>query len=349
VKRPQFTFEQWNEYFLKIQFNRRQQKIFLEDLYSLIADNVAPSQAIDILCETTQGIRQIVAQHIDDALSQGRLLADGMRTWFCSVLVEIIYAGETSGTLIAAIEASLKTLSTQQNTRRQFANNLIYPLMLFSLSCMLIIFIEHSVLRVFLHDAPPSKWPRAAQSLFSLAYLIQDGWWLFIFFVFSSGFFALRLLRDVSGDTRLFFDYWPLISLYRDSAAAHFMQMLGRMLDNGVAAKKALIILQQDASPYLSWHIMNMEFNLSGNRDNIADVINTKLISHDDILRLKVIARTRGIAKALISLGDQTKARVRQKILFISRLLGASLVIASAALLMMMVSGLSSVLTKLFT
>lgn len=347
LRQLRFTFEQSSDYFLKAQFNRRQQKIFLEDLHSLISDSVAPSQAIDILCETTGGLRQIVAQEINDALSQGRLLADGMRSWFCSVAVEIIYAGETSGSLTTALESSINSLDTQQSTRRQFVSHLIYPFMLFVLSCSLIIFIEHSLASIFLPNKPFNQWPAATQNIFSLVYLIQDWWWLFIFFAISSVFFALRLLRDLSGDARLLLDSWPLISLYRNSTAAHFMQLLGRMLDNGVATKKALLILQQDASPYLSWHIMNMEFNLSGNNDNIADIINTKLISRDNILRLKVIARTRGIAKALMSLGEQTEARVRQKILLISRLIGGALVIASGALLMMMVSGLGSVLAQL--
>lgn len=345
TKQPLFTSEPSSDYFLKIQFNCRQQKIFLEDLYSLISDNVAPSQAIDILCETTQGIRHRVAEHINNALGQGMLLADGMREWFCTIVVEMCYAGETSGSLATALEACLKALKAQQSTRRQFISNLTYPLILFVLSCALIIFVKHILLTILLPSKNLNNLAPATNTFFNLAYLLQDWWWLFVFMSLNCGFFILRLLRDLSGDTRLLFDNLPLISLYRDKTAAHFMQMLGQMLDNGVAAKKALLILQQDASPYLNWHIMNMEFNLSGDNDNIADVINTRLISAENILRLKVIARTRGIAKALMSLGSQTQIRVRNKILFVSRLIGAGLFIASATLIMILISGLSALLT----
>lgn len=326
------TFDRLNNALQKFSFNRKQQRIFLEDLSILIFEGVAPSQAITILSETTEGIRQTVAKEINDRLAEGLNLADGMRAWFCNVVTEIISAGENSGTLAEAIRASLDTLNDMHSARMQVINTITYPTSVFTLALALTVFIKHSVLDSFLKIRPLSLWPSSGIHLFHFAEIVQDWWWLFLLILVGGVFFILRLLRDLTGDIRTLLDSMPLIGLYRDALAARFMQMLGRMLNNGVLLKNALQILQKDAEPYLIWHITLMEFNLSGGNENLADMLNTHLIPRDDLMRLRVVSRTRGFAHALINLGAHARKRVNQRALNLSRILSTLLFIASGTI-----------------
>ncbi len=314
----------------KWQFNRHQQRIFLEDLNALVSEGVAPSQAIAVLSETNRGIRQHIAKAIDSGLSQGQSLADSMRNWFNTVVIEMIFAGESSGTLTASLQAAVESLQAQQNLWQDIIHALAYPLTVFILALTLLVFIKNSVLDTFLKIKPFDQWPSNGISLMHFAQVIQDWWWLFSLILIGGIFFIIRLLRDLTGDVRAIFDNLPLISLYRDACAARFMQTLGRMLSNGVLMKKAIVILLQDANPYLHSHLMLMEFNLSGGNENIADVLDTQLIRPDELLRLKVIARTRGFANALLSLGKQATERVEKRLRLLNRFVSTLLMLASA-------------------
>jgi type II secretory pathway component PulF len=341
--------EQIKNKFETLQFTRKYQQVFLEDLASLIKDGVPASKAIDTLYQISNGITKKVASHINQYISQGKLVADGMQKWMSRPIVEMIRAGETSGTLTESIEAAANSLAQNSSTLSTLLNALLYPSIVFGLALFMTVFIKTSVLDSFVQIKPVSQWPGSGQNIYNFAEFIQDWWWTILLLLGGLYYLIFTLLRHLTGDLRNNLDALPFVSLYRDSVASRFMQTLGLLITNGISLKKALSILQLDAQPYLAWHLLMMEFRLSGGMDNIADVLDTSLIKNNDLIRLKVVSKGKGFSEALISLGKQSSLRNAKLIDLTGKLLGAFILIAGAMLAASLILGIYSVSSMIAT
>lgn len=330
-------------------FSREKQKAFLEDLSTLVADGVPASQAIETIRQVSDGITERVAMSISRSLSQGKGLADGMQGWFSRPLVEIIRAGETSGTLEKTLKAAAESFTQQTDAMKSFLGTLAYPLLVLTAAFLMIVFIKHSVLDSFAAIRPIAEWPDVGQSLYRLGFLTERYWWLVLLLIGFIVFMLARLLQQFTGEWRTRLDELPLISLYRDMAAARFMETLGLLISNGVVLKTALSIMHREAAPYLSWHILKMEFSLSGGKENIADVLDTKLISHADIVRLRTVAKSSGFEHALLSLGKQANRRAAKAITITGKISGGLLLFLGAIMAASMVFGIYSVGSSIAT
>lgn len=315
-------FDTLEQKFQTLQFGQKPQQAFLEDFSALIKDGVPANQAIETIYEISKGSTQQVARDIADAIAQGQPIAEGMEKWFANATVEIIRAGETSGTLETAVEAAANSLGHQAGATKEIVNAMLYPAVVVMAALGMVVFVRVSVFDKFVDIKPVADWPPIGQTLYYLGGAVQHGWWL-IALMLGGGILGItKTLQYLTGDLRKTIDRLPILSLYRESVAARFMETLGRLLTNGVALNKALTIMQQDAAPYLGWHLIDMELRLSGGKENIADVLDTGLINESDILRLRVVARGKGFEKALLSLGMRAQERVYKLVAITGKIFG---------------------------
>ncbi len=325
--------------FKRLQFSTKKQRDFLEDLTSLIADGVPTSLAVETIGEVSEGINKEVAQEIATHIAAGKLLADGLKKWFSLPIVEIIRTGEKGGTLSEALHSATDSLKSQVNAIGNLVGSLIYPVIVICIALGMIVFLRHSVLSSFLEMKPLSEWPSIGQTLYHLGGFVQDWWWLVILLVAIVIFVMSRILHSLTGGIRKIIDSIPILSLYKDLVAARFMEGLGLLMTNGVTLREALSIMRQDANPYLSWHLFTMEVNLSAGRDNVADVLDTKLIPNNFLARLRAIAKGRGFEKALVNLGRRANSQTEKSITTIGKILGGLLLGVGGFLAMTMVFG----------
>jgi type II secretory pathway component PulF len=325
------------------QFTRQNQRAFLEDFAALIEDGVPASQAIDVIISVSIGITQAVAKSISASIARGQTLADGMQPWFSHAIVEIIRVGESNGALPQALRSATNMYTSYGATFSAFLTSVLYPLTVLVMALGMTVFIKNSVLHSFLDAKPLAAWPSVGKTLYRMGETIQLGWWLILLTVISLGVIVNNVLKNVTGEVRRWIDNIPLISLYRAMLAARFMETLGLLLSNGVVIKQALSTMQYDASPYLSWHLLQMEYHLSGGQENIADVLDTQLLSRHDLMRLRVIAKGKGFDEALISLGRQARQRTAKKIDIAGKVIGALLLLSGAVIAMTIVFGIYTV------
>jgi type II secretory pathway component PulF len=336
-------FPKINQQWYKLQFGRKQQQAFLEDLSSLMNDGVAVNQAIETIRDVSSGIMQRVAAHIANQIAQGKLLADGMQGWFKRPLVEIIRTGENSGTLTTTLTAATRSFSQQSSAITALINALLYPLTVVLLALGVSVFIKNSVLISFAKIKPVAQWPSVGQTLFYIGEITQTWWWLVLLLIIVIFILIAKLMRDFTGDLRHRIDNLPLLSLYRDSVAARFMETLGLLITNGVVFKKALNIIQMEASPYLAWHLVMMEYRLSGGTDNIADVLDTRLIRPTDLMRLRVVAKGKGFEYALINLGRQANEKNSKTIALTGKIFGVLFLLLAALIAMTLIFGIYTI------
>jgi len=312
--------ESLQQKFQALLFTRQQQQAYLEDLSALIEDGVPARQAVQTIAEIATGTMETVSHSILQKIAEGKPIADGMQTWFPQPVIEIIRAGEEGGTLVNNMTAAAHALGRQTAGFSAFIAATLYPLAVIIMGLIVSIFIKNSVFANFASIKPLDQWPENGQILYFVASFVQYWWWAILMIIIAIIFGMLRLLQELTGDSRQLIDSIPILSLYREITAARFMEILGLLISNGIVLKKALSIMRARAHTYLAWHIYLMEFRLSGGRENIADVLDTGIINKADILRLKVIAKGKGFEHALIRLGRLSAERTGKHIAIASKI-----------------------------
>ena len=325
------------------QFTSKLQQSFLEDLTALIADGVPVNRSVETIERLSTGVTRNVAQGISSSIARGQLLADGMQGWFANSIVEIVRAGENSGSLIETLQRASTSLSKQTNAIATIISSMLYPLVVIVGALGMLVFIKNSVLESFIAIKPLNQWSETGQNIYHFAVFIQGWWWFLILLILAIIVTIAVVLRHLTGDLRRLIDKVPLLSLYRELIAARFMETLGLLLQNGVALNRSLQILQKNAQPYFAWHLAMMEIRLSAGQDNIADVLDTGLLDEGDLVRLQVIAKGKGFEGALLSLGAKATQRVAAKLAKAGKIGGGILLAIGALLAASMILGIYTV------
>jgi len=324
-------------------FTPKQQQAFLEDIATLVEDGIPAKQAVEVLNKLAAGLTAEVADNVLTKLSEGKYLADGLVGWFPVSVIEIVRAGEEGGTLAKTLQAAAAALAQKNTAITSLLSSLTYPLVVLSLGLGVSVFIKESVFDSFTAIKPVDLWPGNAQAALALGSFVQYRW--FVMLALLIGFFVglSFFLRYYIGVGRQFVDTLPVLSLYRQVIAARFMETLGLLISNGVVLKKALKIMQYNANPYLSAHLMTMEYRLGGGKENIAEVLDTGLINPEDLMRLRVIARGKGFEYALLRQGRRANERSLDNIRTTGRLLGGTLLGAAALLAAFLITSIYAV------
>lgn len=326
--------------FRHFQFGNKQQLAFLEDFYLLVNDGIPANRAIEMMAQVTIGLTHDVANAIAQKISEGRPLADGMRDWFAINVVEIIRVGEEGGALAETLRSAINTLGQQGSSMSALLGAISYPLMVIIMGAGVIVYLNNSVFTQFRLIKPIEQWPDAGRQLVDIANFIQSWWWLVVLFVIAIILLIRYVMANYVGELRPILDKFPPFNFYRQFSAARLMETLGLLVANGVVFKNAIKIMQYNSNPYLTSHLVMMEHLLGMGRGNVADVLNTGLISEPDILRLRVMAEVKGFEHGLIRMGVRGTEQTTTTLKFISKIIGGILLVVGALLIIVIIRGI---------
>lgn len=322
------------------QFGTKKQLGFLEDLYLLINDGIPANRAIDMMTQVTTGLSREVAISLSTKISQGQPLAEGMKEWFSMNVVEIIRVGEAGGALAQTIKSAINMLSQQGAAIGSFVAALAYPLVVITISCGVIIYLNTSVFTQFRMIKPESEWPSAGQRLVQVANIIQHWWWVVILAIILIAIILAKLMSSYVGEMRPTMDKIPPFTFYRQLVGARLLETLGLLVANGVVFKSALKVMQYQANPYLSSHLVMMEHILSMGKTNIADVLATGLIDEQDLMRLRVMAEVKGFEHGLIRMGIRGAEQSTATLKLIAKIFGGMLLAVGGILIILIIQGI---------
>ncbi len=321
-------------------FGNKKQLAFLEDLYVLINDGIPANRAIEMMSQVTSGITKEVAVTLGKRISEGQPLAEGMKEWFSPNVVEIVRVGEAGGALAQTIKSAINMLSQQGVAMGAFVGAIAYPLLVIIMGCAIILYLKGGVFEQFKQIKPITQWPDAGQQLLSLADFIQSYWWTVIVFVILLVIALKWLFNNYVGDIRPFLDKYPPFSFYRKMAAARLLETLGLLVSNGVVFKSALKVMQYQANPYVSSHLSQMEALLAKGKSNIADVLDTGLVEHSDLMRLRVMAEVKGFEHGLVRMGVRGTEEATKTLKVISKVIGGILLSLGGVIIIMLIRGI---------
>lgn len=322
------------------QFGTKAQLAFLEDFYLLVNDGIPANRAIEMMVQVTTGITRDVALAIGHKISQGQPLAEGMREWFSPNVVEIVRVGEEGGVLAETLKSAINTLTQRSGTFGALIGAVAYPLLVIIMACIIIVYLNNSVFIQFKAIKPIDQWPQAGLTLIATAELIKEWWWLVIVTIVAVFLIFRYVMINYTGELRPILDRFPPFSLYRKIAAARLMETMGLLVANGVVFKSAIKVMQYQANPYVTSHLVMMEHLLGMGRGNIADVLSTGLIEQKDILRLRVMAEVKGFEHGLVRMGIHGAEETNRTMRFIARIIGGLLLTVGAILIIIIVRGI---------
>ncbi len=322
------------------QFGAKAQLAFLEDFYALVSDGIPANRAIDMIAGATTGITREVALSISQKISEGQALAEGMREWFSINIVEIIRIGEQGGALVETLKSAINTLGRSSGAMSAFLGAIAYPVMVITIACSVILYLDGSVFTQFRAIKPIEQWPDAGRTLIDVATAIRYWWWIFLLGTIGFVFLLFRIMNDYIGEYRPELDKIPPFTLYRKFVAARFMETLGLLVANGVVFKSALKIMQYNSPPYLTSHLVTMEHLLSTGKGNVADILTTGLIDEKDVLRLRVMAEVKGFEHGLVRMGILGAENTVKTLKRASRIFGGILLAVGAYLIITIIKGI---------
>lgn len=321
-------------------FGNKAQLAFLEDLFVLVNDGIPVNRAINMMAQVSTGLTYEVASSISQKIGEGQLLAEGMKEWFSPNVIEIIRIGETGGTLGQAMQSAVKTLSQRGVAMTAFISGISYPLFVFVMACAVVVYLDITVFVQFKQIKPVELWPVSGQYLVAMAQMIKKVWWLFILIIGAVFFILRRILLNYTGEYRPMLDNFPPFSFYRQFTSARMLETLGLLAANGVVFRSAIRIMKHQASPYLASHLSMMEHLLGMGKTNIAEILETGLVSDQELMRLRVMAEVKGFEQGLIRMGVRSAEQATVTLKFVSRIVGGIFLVGDAIIIILIVQGI---------
>lgn len=241
----------------KIALSRRERLPFLQTLSDLISSGLSAGEAVRLLSIRIQepALRQL-CQRLWDSLSEGAPLSRAMSDVpevFDASTVNLIQAGEATGSVNEVLGRIISHLTEQKELRRQLTSALAYPaFMVFVAGGVILFFLFFLLPRLqVLLNSLGGKLPTSTQVLIGISnFSLHYG----IFIAAAVLFAALSFWRwrKTTGG-RLASDTWllklPLIGPFIVSRTVlTFSQTLSVLLENGITAAEALRMTERQIS-----------------------------------------------------------------------------------------------------
>jgi len=192
-----------------------------------------------------------VLTHVRQQVREGRSLADALQAHprlFSNIYVNMIRAGEESGTLEVVLARLADYLESQARLLRTVQAALTYPLVMILVSVVILVFllayVVPQVTRIFTETG--RVLPLATRILLGVSSFVSSYWWLVLLLAASGALLMTRLVRMPKG--RAWYDRTllrlPWVGrLIQRVGIARFSRTLSTLLASGVPILTALGIV----------------------------------------------------------------------------------------------------------
>jgi len=209
--------------------------------------------AIDtLLVQTKSHAFKKVLARIKDALVEGSSFADALAlypTVFSSLYINMVRAGETSGTLEIILERLAEIQERQLALNSRIRAALAYPVLMAFVGAavllLLLTFIVPNITSIF--QEMNQALPLPTRVLISVSSFLKSYWWLAVGLA-AGGFIALRMAKRTRRGKytldRIKLNMPGGEAITKKLAAARFSRTLGSLLENGVSMMPSLAIVK---------------------------------------------------------------------------------------------------------
>lgn len=320
---------------------------FYEDLAEAIADGDPLAQRIEVLADRAARERDIQAplfqlwyDRMDDQSFSEALIG----TVPDSDLM-IIQAAEESGDLVTGLEFTVKVIEATAIMRRTIRMAISGFLFLTAMQVALLIGFSFYGIDLLEAIVPPNAWPWIGLQLKALASFVTGSGSTVLAGVAVATAAYIWSLRNWYGTVRVAFDtYVPLYTVYRDFASAMFLVSLAALMKNGVALNAALDTLSDRASPWLLWHIRQIQLRLDYESESAGESFATGLFDRRLTWRIIDFGKRAGsdFAVAMEKVGIKSIDKVMDSVKAKATKLNRLLMFFNAGMILFIIVGMLS-------
>ncbi|HXY55035.1 MAG TPA: type II secretion system inner membrane protein GspF [Nitrospirota bacterium] len=222
-------------------------------LATLISSGLPLMDALTVLVEQEENARlQATLSSVRDAVREGSSLADALKAnpkVFSELYINMVSAGEVSGTLEITLNRLSDFLDEQVRFRGRFAAALAYPALMTVIGVGVLFFLFTFVMPrvVGMFEDMKQQLPLITLVLLWVVKFLSSFWWLILLVLGGTAYYLKRYFATPAGkeilDARLL--RLPVFgTLIRMIAVARFTRTLGTLLESGVPTLTALDIVK---------------------------------------------------------------------------------------------------------
>ena len=234
--------------------------IMTRQLATLISAGFPLVSAIDALLPQTKSYRlKTILAQVKDAIVEGQSFAQALSQYpgvFSPLFINMVRAGETSGTLEIVLERLADIREKQQDLNNRIQTALAYPVFMCIIGTLvlfvLLTYIVPSITAIFADMN--QVLPTPTRLLIGLSNFFKSFWWVIFIFIIAAATALHQARKTEKG--RLVYDKTVLSSpvfgiLVKKLNVARFSRTLGSLLENGVSMLIALDIVKNIAGNVL--------------------------------------------------------------------------------------------------
>lgn len=222
---------------------RRDVLLFTQELSTLLNSSVPVDRALSITSELTERpVFRSVLQDVIRVLKGGKSLADSLATkpeYFSELYINMVRAGEASGSLAAVFERLAEFERTRDDLRNYIISSMVYPALLATVGTISVIFLLTFVVPRFAQVFEDShlKMPLPTKIMLESSRVIKDYGWIALTTLVGAVVFFQAYIRTTGG--RLKWDSFrlkiPVLGIaLRKSEVARFARAMSTLVQNSV-------------------------------------------------------------------------------------------------------------------
>lgn len=229
--------------------------------------------------------------------------------------LSVITAAEKSGSLSEGFFTLVSIIKYNDELRKKIIGALIFPLIMITLSLIVIAGYSLKVFPAFASVVPIDKWPGVTQSLYHFGVALYEGLWLKILIGFVLLVILIRFaMANMKGTMRnKVCDKVMPFSTYRQLTSSIFLNNLSLMLSNSIPLTDALAIIQLNANRWLKWHIFAMLEKMA-HGINYGKALDTGLMGPEELLNVSLYADLPSFNEVLLSVSERSREHIQEYI-----------------------------------
>lgn len=231
--------------------NRRDVLLFTQELSTLLNAGIPLDRALSITSELTErAVFRTIVQDIIRVLKSGKSLADSIATkpeHFSELYINMVRAGEASGSLAAVFERLAEFERTRDDLRNYIISSMVYPALLATVGTISVIFLLTFVVPRFAQVFQDSHlvMPTPTRIMLEASRIVKTYGWLALGILFAL-FIAMRGYV-ATGAGRLWWDGFrlkiPVLGIaLRKSEVARFARAMSTLVANSVPLVQSIAI-----------------------------------------------------------------------------------------------------------
>ncbi|OGL70045.1 hypothetical protein A3C17_01520 [Candidatus Uhrbacteria bacterium RIFCSPHIGHO2_02_FULL_53_13] len=235
---------------LNVRLSHTEKMLFTKYFAVLLKSGVAIDEAIDILLQQSKGPLKKILETLKSVVEQGRTLAEGLSRYshvFSPVFVNLVRAGEASGTLQNNLDHLASQLEKEHNLRKKVRGAMMYPMIVLLgaliVGALVFVFVLPKITSLF--ESLDVELPFTTRALlWSVDTIATKPLWVF-------GGLALLIVLVLVIPRVPFLKpalHWMLLRIpvfgrtSKNTNLARMTRLMGTLLDSGVTINEALTI-----------------------------------------------------------------------------------------------------------